>query len=571
MIRNAIFSILIFITLNLQAQETAIRNVNVIDVKTGKVLTNYSVLIAKEKINWIGFDKLLKINRETNIIDGTGKYLMPGLIDSHIHFFQSGSLYTRPDGIDFTKHVPYKEEREKGFKNTADYLNRYLRLGITTVIDMGGPFNNFVIRDSISKNMLSPNVLVTGPLFSIVEVKELALNDPPMVKITSTEDADNLFNKMLPYKPDYIKIWYLAEEDYPAEKSFPLVKYIAALSAKNELRVAIHATELKTARLAVEAGANILVHSVEDEVIPDDFIKILKDKSVTYIPTLIVADNFGKTASGKLSHHPQDLALANAFAYGSLTDVEAMDSSSWPAIVKRFRRNGTPKRFLQYDSIMKINLRKLTSAGVNIATGTDAGNPGTFHASSYLQELEAMQHAGLTNAEIIRASTINAAWGFGMEDKFGSIEKGKTADLLLLKKNPLESMSNLTSIEWILKNGKIIKADTLLSESPEAIVQRQLNAYNARNIDSFIDTYSDDIEVFNSKGKLIIKGHEKLREEYEGFFKSTTNLYCQIEQRMVFKNFVVDKEKVRAGKDIHFAVAIYEVAEGKIKKVTFVE
>jgi hypothetical protein len=467
--------------------------------------------------------------------------------------------------------VPYKEERERGFQNTTDYLRRYLRLGITTVIDVGGPFSNFTIRDSISKTIISPNILVTGPLFSIVESKELELNDPPIVKVASNDDVDQLFNKMLPVKPDFIKIWYISGKEYPAEKSFPLVKYIAELSSKNNLKLAVHATELKTARLAVEAGANILVHSVEDEIIPDDFVKILKNKKITYIPTLIVMGNYSKAFSGKLPHHPQDLAWANAFAYGSLTDPEAMDTSTLPPAIKWFREKGIPKMDLQYDSVMKVNLRKLVDAGVNVATGTDAGNIGTFHGSSYIQELEAMQDAGLSNAELLKASTINAASGFGISDKYGSLEKGKNADLLLLQKNPLESISNLNSLELVFKDGKIIKADTIVSESPEAIVQRQVNAYNARNIDQFISTYSEDIEIYDAKGKLLMKGHKQMRDGYEGFFKNATNLYCQIENRIVINNKVIDKEKVRAGKDTIHAVAVYEVDGGKIKKVIFLD
>jgi imidazolonepropionase-like amidohydrolase len=566
-----LLSILVFSFLNLKGQQIAIRNVNVIDLKSGKLLPGYSIFISNNKISWIGSDKKVRIDNQTTVVDGKGKYLMPGLIDSHIHFSQSGSLYTRPDAVDFTNLVPYEDERKRGFENTTDYLKRYLRLGITTVMDLGGPFSNFTIRDSISKTIISPNVLVTGPLFSIVESSGLALNDPPIVKVASNEDVDRLFNKMLPFKPDFIKVWYISGKEYPAEKSFPLVKYIAGLSSQNNLKLAVHATELKTAQLAVEAGANILVHSVEDEIIPDEFVNTLKDKNVTYIPTLMVSGNYSKAFSGKLPHHPQDLAWANAFAYGSLTDVEAMDTASLPRAIKWYRKQGIPQTDLRYDSVMRVNLRKLVNAGVNVATGTDAGNIGTFHASSYIQELEAMQGAGLSNIELLKASTMNAASGFGISDKYGSVEKGKKADLLLLQKNPLEAITNLNSVELIFKDGKIIKADTLVNESAEAIVQRQVNAYNARNIDGFMATYSQDIEIYDAKGKLLIKGHKQMREGYEGFFKNTENLYCQIENRIVINNKVIDKEKVRAGKEIIHAVAIYEVEADKIIKVTFLD
>jgi imidazolonepropionase-like amidohydrolase len=559
--------VLLFGCLHLFGQETAIRNVNVIDVKTGKQLSNYGVVITNDKISWVGADKKIKIGKETKTIDGTGKYLIPGLVDAHIHFFQSGSLYTRPDVVDFTSRLPYKQERENGFKNVTDYFKRYLRLGITTIIDVGGPFNNFNIRDSISKFTLSPNILVTGPLFSIVEDKELELNDPPIIKVESTDDIDKLFNRMLPKMPDFIKLWYIVDKEHPAEKSYPLVQHLGILCAKNNLKFAVHATELETAKLAVNAGASILVHSVADRIIPDSFVKTLKDKNVTYIPTLIVMSNYEKTFSGKLSHHPQDLKWANAFAYGTLNDVESMDTTSLPSFIKWFRKSGIPKSPI--DSIMRINLTKLVKAGVNVATGTDAGNIGTLHASSYIQELEAMQKAGLSNAEILKSSTINATSCFGIADKVGSIDNGKYADLLLLAKNPLESIQNINSIDLIFKNGKLIRSDTLIRESPEEIVQRQVNAYNARNLDAFIDTYADEIEIYQD-GKLVMKGREQMRKDYD-FLNKVPNLYCEIKNRIVINNKVIDKEKVRVGKQFIHGVAIYEIENGKIKKVTFIE
>ncbi len=553
---------------SLTVAQTTIRHVNLIDVKAGKVLSDYAVTIQNELITWVGPDKKVAVIGST--LDGSGKYLIPGLIDTHIHFFQSGGIYTRPDVIDLRAKVPYQQEREFALNNAGDYLNRYLRLGITTVMDVGGPFMNFTVRDSIGKSMVAPNILVTGPLFSIVDRPQMALNDPPIVKVTTNKTIDSLFNKMLRYKPDFIKIWYIAGKQYPAEKSFPLVKYIGELSARHNLKLAVHATQLKTAQLAVEAGATILVHSIDDEVIPDAFVKVLREKKVTYIPTLIVSGNYYKVFSGTLPNHVQDLTWANAFAYRSTTDLESMDESAWPQAVRTIRKSNKP-RSNAADSISAINLVKLVKAGVNVATGTDAGNIGTFHASSYLQELEAMQKDGMSNAEILKASTIHAAAGFGRDAQLGSIEKGKMADLVLLTKNPLESVQNLNAIHLILKSGHPLNPDSLVKESPEAVVQRQVNAYNARNIEAFLATYADDIELVGLDGKSFAKGHEAMRKIYEPFFRDTPNLYCEIENRMVFGNKVVDKEKVRVNQGAIHGIGIYEVTKGKIKRVTFLQ
>ena len=559
-----------FIAASTFAQQTVISNVNIVDVKTGRLLPGQTIVINGEKIEQVGPSAKIKPIAGAKTIDGSGKYLMPGMTDAHIHFFQSGGLYTRPDAVDLRKKMPYEKEKAFGTNNATDYLNRYLRLGITSVIDVGGPMANFTVRDSIGKTMLSPNILVTGPLFSMVDRDQFG-TDRPIIKITSFDEADALFGKMLPLKPDFIKIWYIAGANLPAEKNFALVKHIADKTHANGLKLAVHATELKTAQLAVEAGADILVHSIDDEVVPDDFAKKLKDKKVTYIPTLIVMHGYYNVFAGKHNNHPQDLAWANAFGDGSITDPEAMAEADLPPVLEMFRENGIPADARTADSISAINLIKLHKAGVNIASGTDAGNIGTFHASSYIQELEAMQKTGMTVPDIIKASTINPAIGFGKEQQWGSIEKGKLADLLLLQKNPLEALQHLNSIESVFKNGKQLIPDSIIKETPEAIVQRQLNAYNARDIDAFMDTYSDDVELYDFPNTLTTKGKENMRKGYEGFFKNATNLYCEIEKRMVIGNKVIDHEKVRAGTSTLRAVAVYEVEKGKIKKVTFID
>ncbi|MBC9797376.1 amidohydrolase family protein [Sinomicrobium weinanense] len=552
------------------AQETIIRNISLIDVNTGKT-SNRTVVISGDKIEQIAKPGKIKYSEKDSIIDGTGKYLMPGLVDSHIHFFQSGGLYTRPDAIDLRNMFSYEKEREQGLKNTKDYLKRYLRLGITTVVDVGGPFSNFAIRDSVSKELIAPDILVTGPLFSIVARPKLALDDPPIVKVSSAKDIDSLFTKMLPYKPDFIKVWYIANDEYPAKKSFPLVEHVGKLAAANGLKLAVHSTQLQTARLAVQAGASILVHSVDDHVIPDDFIKVLKKKNVTYIPTLIVSRNYYKAFSGTPGDHPQDLKWANPHAYGSLKDLETVEQEKWPSVVKWLKENGIPEVISRNDSIMAVNLRKLIKTGVNIATGTDAGNIGTQHASSYIQELRAMQDAGLTTAEILKASTVNPASAFGLENSTGIVEEGKQADLLLLNKNPLESLDNLNSIYRVIKKGQVIQPDSILTESPEMVVQRQVNAYNARNMDAFLDTYSGNVEIFDADGKRIMQGKEMMRANYQKLFDRTSNLHCEIENRIIINNKVIDKEKVRAGERTFHAVAMYKVENGKITQVDFIK
>ncbi|HYC83718.1 MAG TPA: amidohydrolase family protein, partial [Chryseosolibacter sp.] len=342
-----------------QKSFTLISNTNVIDVKNGKAIKDASVLIGDGIIQEVFTGKKMKLPPGTHVIDGTSKYVIPGMTDAHIHFFQSGGLYTRPDAFNFTHVVSYQQERDFTFNNTEDYFRRYLRMGITTVADVGGPLSNFTIRDSISKRTLSPTVLVTGPLFSMVEDKPLDNGDAPIIKTTTIADADALLEKILPLKPDYIKIWYIVTPDLPAEKTFPVVQHIARRTHEAKLKLAVHATELKTAELAVDAGADILVHSVDDEVVTDQFIKKLLSRNVSYIPTLVVAEGYYKTIAGKWIHRAEDLYFANPFAYGSLSDTEHMTDAQVPDSFKRYRAMKNPPVNTRLDSIMGINLVKL--------------------------------------------------------------------------------------------------------------------------------------------------------------------------------------------------------------------
>ena len=143
------------------------------------------------------------------------------------------------------------------------------------------------------------------------------------------------------------------------------------------------------------------------------------------------------------------------------------------------------------------------------------------------------------------------------------------ADLLLLSKNPLEDLQGLNAVEIIIKDGKLLPASEIINETPEQIVQRQVNAYNARNIDAFVDTYADDIEIFNFPEVSSMKGKEMLRSQFTQMFEQVPNLYCEIKNRIVLGNKVVDREHVRFGESYSDVIAIYEVNDGKITKVTF--
>ena len=572
--RLLLLSLILLLTNNIPAQ-LFIKNTNVIDVEQKKILAGYSVLIVDGKIAQVDRDKAFKeLPAGTTVIDGSGKYLGPGFTDAHVHFFQSGGLYARPDAIDLRKIRPYSEEIKWTHTHMEDLLRRYLSAGITSVIDVGATYNFLTQKDSFAAKDWSPLVRMTGPLLTTyvpAPFKNLG-TDSPFTEMLTEENSRKAVRDQLPLNTDFIKIWYIvtdADVEKGARKNLPLVQAAIDEAHKNNKRVAVHATERITAQLAVEAGADFLVHSVDDEVVPDAFVQLLKQKKTVLCPTLVVMGNYGKVLGDHYHFTTDELNLANPQTIGSVLDYPWPDTSMAKLYIKRMSSPEQAAREKTTDSIMTVNLQKLVNGGVIIATGTDAGNTGTQHAGSYSIELEAMQKAGMNTWQLFEASTINGAKALGQEKEWGSIAKNKMANLVLFWANPLDSLANWKKISQVIVKGVAHLPETLVNPSPEYLVQQQLNAYNAHDLDAFLEPYAEDVELYEFPGKLLKKGKEAMRKDYE-FITKVPKLYCKVQERIIQGNMVIDHEEVSgfAPKPL-YAVAIYVIEFGKISKVYF--
>jgi imidazolonepropionase-like amidohydrolase len=554
-----------------QPGTTYISNITLVNTETGKLQFGITVMMEGSIIKSVSkYNPKFKVPDSATVIDGTGKYLMPGMVDGHIHFFQSGGLYTRPDALNLGKFYSYEKDQQWIKDNHDDLMRRYLACGITTVIDVGGPFSNYEVKKQNAATALAPNAYVTGPLISTYQPKNLDEKDPPIIKVNNEEEARALVRKQLPYKPDFIKIWYIVLPGQEAAKTLPIVKAAIDESHKNNLKVAVHATEYETAKLAVQAGCDILVHSVDDKILDEGFLQLLKSKNITYIPTVIVMSKYNEvfTQQHRLAAH--DFKYANPFMLGTLTDLQHLDSRKAGLDYKMMR--GVIKIPSKQDSIMLENLKLAVESGINVVTGTDAGNIGTQHASSYYAELKAMRQAGLSNAQILKAATINAAKGFGKQAEIGSIEKGKWANMLILNKNPLDSLQHVNDIAYVINRGQLFRQDTLLPVTPEILVQQQLNAYNARNMEAFLAPYSDSVELYEFPATLFAKGKDEMRKQYSGMFEQVKALHCHLVNRIVEGNTVIDHENVTGfGGQTLKAVAVYRIENGKIQRVIFIQ
>jgi imidazolonepropionase-like amidohydrolase len=571
--RLIICILFIFISTTSFAQ-LLIKNCNVIDVEKKKILADQTVLVMDGKISSIDKDRQYKLPEGTTIIDGAGKYLVPGFTDAHVHFFQSGGLYARPDAIDLRKIRPYSEEIKWTHNNMDDLLRRYLSAGITSVIDVGSSNNFLLQRDTFAAKHSSPMIKMTGPLLTtwVPDVYKNLGDDAPFVEMTSDSVTRKAVRDQLALKADFIKIWYIVldkDTEKGARKNYPLVKAAIDEAHKNKLRVAVHATERITAQLAVEAGADFLVHNVDDEIVPDAFVKLLKEKKTVLCPTMVVAGNYNKVLGDTYHFSTDELNLANPWLTGTIIDYPLPDTAQGKMYINALKNPAQKKQLASTDSIMAINLKKLADCGVIIAAGTDAGNTGTQHASSFIIELQAMKQAGLSMWQLLEASTINGAKAMAQEKEWGSIAVGKTANMVLLNKNPLDSLANWSSIEWVINKGTAIKPSTIINNSAEQLVQQQLNAYNAHDLDAFLEPYADDVELYDFPGKLFSKGKEQMRKDYV-FITQTPKLYCRLQNRVAQGNMIIDHEEVWFGgaKPV-YAVAIYIIEKGKIAKVYF--
>src|SRR5204863_2599411 len=271
------------LSLSAHGEKIALVGGTVINPADGKVLPNATVVIDGGKIERFSTGKQDAAGLGKQIAC-VSKFILPGYIDTHVHFFQSGDLFTRPDGADLNSIRPYKDEVAWIKSHLDDVFARYIRCGITSVVDVGGPMWNFEVRKRASATAKAPRVAVAGPLISSVSREKLDLGDPPIVKLDTPDQAREFVRKLAEQKPDLVKIWYIVDKEHPVESFRPIVRATIEESHAHKIRVAVHATELDTARAAVEEGADVLVHSVTDKPIDDAFVKLLKERRLTRQP-----------------------------------------------------------------------------------------------------------------------------------------------------------------------------------------------------------------------------------------------------------------------------------------------
>jgi imidazolonepropionase-like amidohydrolase len=418
-----------------------------------------TIVIAGDRIQLAGARITLELPQGAKIIDARGKWVVPGLVDSHVHFFQSGNLYTRPDAADFNAVLPYAQEVARNKARLDATFKVWLASGVTGVADVGGPFWNFDVRDRAAETAAAPRMAVAGPLISMIDRPQLDLGDPPIIKVTSPDESRTLVARELARDPDFIKVWFIHQEGDDLAAQEAIVKAAGDAAHAAGKRLAVHATELVVAKAALRAGADLLVHSVFDAPVDEEFIALMKKNRAVYCPTLFVMGGYLLALGNRWKATDVEASRADPEILAAMDDLNEMPPDKIPEGVAKLIAS---KRVPEPPKIAMENLKRLQAAGVPVAMGTDAGNIGTLHGPSIHREMKMMVESGLTPLEVLRSATVGGAWVLGLEGDAGEIEAGRLADLVILDADPLTDIGNLAKVHRTIKGGVVYDPEALM-------------------------------------------------------------------------------------------------------------
>ena len=414
-----------------------------------------TIVIRGRRIAAVGPAATTPVPPGAAVIDGKGKWAMPGLIDAHVHFFQSGNLYTRPDVADFNAWMPYERELRRNRERLPETFRAWLASGVTSVVDIGGPFWNFEVREAARASAAAPRVAVAGPLLSMVERPQLDRGDPPIVKVSSVAEARALTARVLEREPDFMKVWFIHRpgDDLAAQEE--MVREAARLARAKGVPLAVHATELAVAKAALRAGATFLVHSVEDRPVDEEFLALARRNGAIYCPTLFVVMGYRLALSGTWRPTAEERRLADPAILAAMDDLAEIPKEKLPPRVAQLMAE--PPAIAPSPTAL-ANLRAVRDAGITIAMGTDAGNIGTLHGPSVFREMALMVRAGLTPLEVLRSATVGGAKALGLERELGAIAPGRLADLVILEADPTADVANAAAIHATIRDGRVFPA-----------------------------------------------------------------------------------------------------------------
>ncbi|HWG71799.1 MAG TPA: amidohydrolase family protein [Steroidobacteraceae bacterium] len=422
-----------------RAEPVVIEHVTLIDGLGHAPQPDMTVAVDGNKIATIT-PSALAHNVNGKIINGKGKYLIPGLMDIHIHL---------RGGIDLTAKAgdtPAPPNRQQGLEALASYLYS----GVTTVFDCGNRADYILSMrsDERAGRILSPRIFATGNLVTYPgsHGTNMAVNISDFEK-----DKALLDRHIAEQQPDMLKLT-LDEEGWgsrpmitlmPADLLEKIIRYYN----QHGIRTTVHVSSELRSLEAIYAGSDTLAHPVIQGPVSDSFVKLMGAKKTPFASTLTIGENYSR-----LAEHPEYLDQPLYVASFSRQEREHLKTTVRAEYQKRswtwWMKIMTP--------IAMKNVRKIDAAGGTVASGTDqSSGPALQH------ELELLNAAGIAPLKVIQIATHNSAVFLGKAEQMGSIETGKLADLVLLAKDPTLDINNAKSIVFVMKDGQIIDESKL--------------------------------------------------------------------------------------------------------------
>jgi len=307
-----------------------------------------------------------------------------------------------------------------------------------------------------------PRVSAAGPLLSTLDHWLNLPADRQFIFLKDEATAREGVRFLASRGAAAIKVWYIVTPDRPVEASAPLVLAAGDEAHRAGLPLLVHATGLAEAKVALRAGARMLVHSVGDLPIDQEFLDLAKAKGTIYCPTLTVVRGYLRMGEAVRARKAPEVDDPNG-----CVDPATLDKLKEPSRIdlsSKVSEETLARWATRTDATERMgaaNLKRVADAGITIAMGTDAGNPLTLHGASVYAEMEAMQAAGLSPMQVLVASTRGAAQAMGREAEFGTIEKGRWADLVVLDADPTATIANFRRIRQVIRGGIVRSLEEL--------------------------------------------------------------------------------------------------------------
>lgn len=417
-----------------------IHNVNLIDGTGRDIQPAVDIGIRGGMIVEIG--KTLQWNNAAEVIDGHGRFVIPGLIDTHVHLDTAVlAQLTEVERTEVIRHNPYA----------------FLYNGVTTVLNVSSEDEwIWELREAQrAGEVIAPRIYAMGSMFSPDGGWGYATG------LSDTHSAEEKARHYVSMKTDGFKIVLedgLGRSGKFTEMPDDMLNAIAAVGRQHEIPVYIHAINIEEYERAITAGPRAIVHGLEDPI-PEssDLLVQLEQNNIYVVPTLSLFKSF-VTHDGSLDSN----ILRNSvpgFMLEYAKDQQYMERER--TLLNDYTKIDSYQWVEEKLPLFMKNTTLMHQVGIKLATGTDAGGNVGYNFQGYNTpwELKLFVECGLTPMEALVAGTRNGAEVIGVENILGTIEPGKFADILILGSNPLDDIGNIRDIELVIQNGRIYERD----------------------------------------------------------------------------------------------------------------